>query len=325
MCLKKYLSIVLLIIIAIFSVKCSKKDSIILQREWFANSEFVGDIWASKIASEKGLTLQVKEGSELLDPVRLVRSGDVHFGVASADRVLQENEGGAQLMIIASATYKTPVVFLSKTKSQIFKPVDFIDKKVGIQAGTNTELVLDAIIHNENLDKEKIRIVESGWGIQTLRNDDIDVLGAFDYDERIQLEMHKVKYNKIDPEESDVKYVGTVYFTRKSLIEEEPDVVQDFISYLVAGWENAIDNPDEAISFLVEYNSNIDREKEKLSLSQGIKYFQGENNHLLFSSKERWMAMAESLIELGKLNKFIFEENIDYTFLEIALSKREAK
>lgn len=128
---------------------CSNSDkNIVLQREWTANAEYAGDIWASKIAPECGIALSVKEGSELLDPVRLVRSGGAHFGVTSADRILQENEGGGQLRIIASATCKTPVVFLSKKDSGIQSPQDFVGKTVGIQAGTNTELVFEARIRS---------------------------------------------------------------------------------------------------------------------------------------------------------------------------------
>ena len=81
-------------------------------------------ICASKIALEKGFRLVVKEGSELFDPIRLVRSGDVDFGVASADRILQENEGGAQLVIIAfgyiqvscCVSFKKRIMYLNPLK-----------------------------------------------------------------------------------------------------------------------------------------------------------------------------------------------------------------
>src|SRR5690242_10477940 len=73
----------------------------VLQREWTANAEFAGDVWASQLP-DSGIALEVREGSQVIDPIKLVRTGDVQFGVASADRVLHENEGGAGLVILAT-------------------------------------------------------------------------------------------------------------------------------------------------------------------------------------------------------------------------------
>jgi len=315
----------LIVLSSILVIRCiiapTSSKEVILQREWTANAEYAGDVWASKIGQENGFHLLVKEGSELLDPVRVVRAGSAHFGVASADRILQENEGGAGLVVIASATFKTPVVFLSRKESGIRTPKDFVGKRVGIQAGTNTELVFKAIINATDINQDQIRVVESGWGIQTFLNKDIDVLGAFDYDETIQLDMQNIEYNIIMPEDYGVNYVGTVYFTRKNLITENPKLIQDFLDYLVLGWQKTIKNPEEAMKILTAYKSEINVPKEKKSLIRGIKYFQGENNFLLYSSKERWNSMAESLVKLGRLKSFNYQSNIDYSFLEIALAK----
>jgi len=318
-------SFVLGVTLAFLVMGCRQSKQVILQREWTANAEYAGDVWASKIAREEGFRLVVKEGSELLDPVRLVRSGEAHFGVASADRVLQENEGGASLVIIASATCRTPVVFLSRKQSGIRSPQDFTGKKVGIQAGTNTELVFEATIRANGIDRRGIKVVESGWGIQTFLNGDIDVLGAFDYDETVQLEKRGIEYNVIRPDDYGVGYVGTVYFTRRTLLNEDPKLLQRFLKWLTLGWQRALKNPDDALKLLVAYNAQIDGSKERESLVRGAKYFCGENGRLLYSSPERWRSMTKSLTDLGRLKSFNYDGNIDYSFLEMALAQLEGK
>lgn len=320
-----YLKIVFFICVALLyfyaSNGCRKEDNkIVLQREWTANAEYTGDIWASKISKDYGIELEVREGSEALDPVKQVRVGDVHFGVASSDRVLQENESGAELVILASATYKSPVVFLSRKDSGILEPKDFKDKTIGIQAGTNTELIFYALISKVGLTEKDMRIVESGWGIQTFVTGDIDVLAAFDYDETIQLDKKNIYYETIFPEEYGVKYVGTVYFTRKTLIQNKPELVQSFMNCLVKGWKNAINEPYKALDFLFEYANTLDKDKERKSFLKGIKYFKGEKEKLLFSSMERWNNMMKNLINQERLDKkFSIEKNLDYSFLENAL------
>jgi ABC-type nitrate/sulfonate/bicarbonate transport system substrate-binding protein len=234
---------------------------------------------------------------------------------------LRENEGGADLVILASATYRSPVVFLSHAASQVEKPRDFIGKTVGIQVGTNTELVFDALLEATKVPRDSIRVVESGWGIQTFLTGDIDVLGAFAYDEPVQLDSKNVAYKTLVPESYGVRYVGTVYFTRRDLIEGSPDLVQAFVGDLVEGWSWALADPGHVIELLKAFRSDLDLEKERRSLERGITYFQGDDNRLLFSSRDRWDAMAESLIRLGYLKSFNYDKNVDYRFLEKALAR----
>lgn len=303
---------------------CKERDEIILQREWTANAEFAGDVWASEIANKQGTKLEVREGSELLDPIKIVRSGQAHFGVASSDRILRENETGADLAVIAAATYRSPVVFLTHQELKIEQPKDFIGRTVGLQPGTNTELIFSALAKKEGIPLEKVNIVDPGWGTQTFETGTVDVLGAFEYDEPISLEMKNYPIGtSVIPEKYGVRYVGTVFFTRKALILEKPETVQKFMNFLVEGWNKALSDPTAAIDLLAKYfksvRDNID--KERRSFSAGREYFRGENGYLLYASKERWDEMARSLQELGKLSTYDFNKNIDYRYLDKASSK----
>src|SRR5947209_14228861 len=109
------------------SVTACKKahNQVVLQREWVANAEFAGDVWAADEAGRHGIDLGIREGSDVRDSVKEVRSGSAHFGVASADRILRENASGADLVVIACSTYRSPVVFLSHPEDQIHSPADF--------------------------------------------------------------------------------------------------------------------------------------------------------------------------------------------------------
>lgn len=313
----------LTILFIVVTVQCKQnQNEIILQREWVANSEFAGDLCAAEIAKKNKYRLIVREGSEALDPIRQVKSGDAHFGVASADRILHENENGANLRIIACATSKSPVVYLSKTDAKIAGPKDFKGKKIGIQSGTNTELILYAMLLKNSISPDDVKIVESGWGVQGFVTDDIDVLGVFEYDEPIQLDSMNIKYAKIYPEENGVQFVGTVYFTSQELILKHPALVQKFVDFLVEGWTQALENSNVAMKLVYEFAKNIDKEKETKSFAAGKKYFSGENGKLLYSSRERWGEMASMLMILNKLKRFDFNESINYTFLENSLIKQ---
>jgi len=304
------------------SVGCTRRsEKIILQREWTANAEFAGDVWAATVGSKHGIQLEVREGSETIDPLKMVRVGTAQFGVASADRVLRENEQGAGLKILAAATYRSPVVFLSKPALNIKAPADFRGRKVGLQSGTNTELVFKALMKLQNIPESEVKVVESGWGTQTFEIGIIDVLGAFAYDEPVTLESKHIPYTTLVPENYGVRFVGTVYFTRAQLVRENPRLIQAFVAALVDGWKKTLQDPDGAMKLLSQMFESVrtNLEKEKRSLVRGLPYFAGENGRLLFAAKDRWQAMAGTLISLGKLRAFDFGANVDYRFLETAL------
>lgn len=306
---------------AIATIGCKPPSKVlILQREWTANAEFAGDVSAEQSAPSYGIKIEVHEGSETVDPVKMVRSGQAQFGVASADRILQENQGGAGLVVLAAATCRSPVVFLTKKSLNIQKPAEFGGHTIGLQPGTNTELVFQVLAKANGLPSADLKIVDSGWGTQTFETGTIDVLGAFAYDEPVTLTLKNIPFGVISPEDYGVQFVGTVYFTRKDMIDKDPALVQSFINALVAGWKTALANPEASIQLLSQRFQSVqaNQKKEIKSLEMGKAYFQGEEGNLLYSSKSRWEAMGKSLIDIGKLKEFRFADNVDYRFLEKA-------
>lgn len=316
----------LLFVLVVLLIACSPKPkSTRLQREWTANAEFAGDVMATEVAPQHGIKLELREGSELLDPVKEVRVGAADFGVASADRVLRENEGGADLIILAASTYKSPVVFLTQPKAHIKDPKEFRRHTVGIQSGTNTEWVYKTLAVSAGLSSKDVRVVESGWGTTNFETGAIDVLAAFDYDEPVQLQLKGFPFETIYPEQYGVRFVGTVYFTRKQLIHSNPKLVQAFMDSLVDGWKLALSNPSEAIQKTAGQFAQMDKAKELKSFQRGREYFSGEDGRLLYSSPKRWDEMAKNLVALKVIKSFDFDRNINYQFLESALNRDRNK
>jgi NitT/TauT family transport system substrate-binding protein len=308
--------------ISLLLCNCSRRTNhVVLQREWTANAEFAGDAWAAAISRDHGLQLDVREGSDTIDPVKMVRVQSAHFGVASADRVLRENEQGANLLILAAATYRSPVVFLSKPGLNIRSPSDFRGHTVGLQTGTNTELIFNALLRLQHISASEVKVVESGWGTQSFEVGLLDVLGAFAYDEPISLEMKRIQYTTVFPEDYGVHFVGTVYFTRKQLVHDNPQLVKAFVATLVDGWKRTMRDPESAIDILSRSFESVrtNLQKERRSLLKGLPYFSGEDGRPLYASRGRWQAMAAILISQGKLQAFDFDSNVDYGFLESAL------
>lgn len=319
---RAFRAVPLLIIASIHLASCAERnDEMVLQREWTANAEYAGDVWAEELSKETNAPISVHEGSESTDPIKMVRTGKAAVGVASADRILRENESGAGLVILAAATYRSPVVFLSRLSAGVNKPEDFRGKVIGIQTGTNTELVFKSLMLAHGIDIRSLRVVESGWGTQSFETGDIGVLSAFAYDEPVQLRRKGIEVKALKPEDYGINYIGTVYFARKDFVAANSDKVQSFMNSLVSGWRSAQRRPDDAINRLAAKFPKVSVEKERTSLRVGLEYFAGDDGLLLYASPDQWDIMAKHLIKLGVISSFKFNENIDYRYLEKALAK----
>lgn len=287
-----------------------------LIQEWFPNANYAGELVAMyETDSINGLELELKAGSDQLDPIKLVLSGESDFGVASADRIIQSNELGADLVVIGVANYKSPTCYLSKKEKNIQRIKDFEGKKIGVLTGTNTEVIYRILVNKNNLDKAKLIEVEAPFDLGTFINGTYDVRPAFVYDEPVSLDQQNVPYNMLKPEDYGVNFLGTVYFCKKNLIENNPDLVKAFVQSIKSGWEQTFQNPTHAIDLLHKYDKNIDKIRENKSLNKALEYFKGENDSTLFASQKTWESMANDLRQMGLIKEFNFEKTVNYKFL----------
>ncbi|MCY1503320.1 ABC transporter, substrate-binding protein, aliphatic sulfonates family [compost metagenome] len=287
-----------------------------LVQEWFPYSGYAGEVMAIyETAKKNNIQIDLRAGADNIDPLKLVISGESDFGVASADRILQANEKGADLIVIGVINYKSPTCFLSKKEKNIRVPKDFENKTIGILTGTNTELIYKIFKNKASLNDKKIREVEIPFDLGTFISGAYDVRPAFIYDETVSLDLQNIAYDVLKPEDFGVDFIGTVYFTTRKNIEQHPEMVKRFISSIKEGWGLALKEPEKAIGYLKKYDENIDLNRELRSLKKGLPYFEGENGQILYASEKRWGNMTADLIKLGFIKKFDFDKTVDYKFI----------
>lgn len=271
-----------------------------LRQEWFPYAGFAGETSAAKrFAKEQGIDLKVIPGSEEVDPIKLVLSGSAEFGVVGGDLLVSAVAKGAPLVAIGVINYKTPSCFIVRANSGIKTPADFAGKRVGILPGTNTERVYQLMMKRAGVDRAKLKEIPVPFELQTFILGQYDVRPAFIYDETVSLEQQKIPYEVIDPTKYGVNFTGTVYFTRREVIEKKRDVVQRLVNALAKGWEFALSNPDAAIQDLVSAYPDLKAERERRSLELAKPYFSGEGGKPIYASAQTWTEMIKGLEEIG--------------------------
>lgn len=298
--------------------RAPKKPEVTLIQEWFPNSNYSGALFASReFAPKHDLTLRVLPGADNVDPITQVISGNATFGDASADKVLLANQKGADLVVIGVVSLNSPTVFITKWEKNITRPQQFEGHRVGVLSGTNTEFVYRSLVDTLRLNKKKIREVDAPFDLTSfIVADAYDVRPAFIYDEPVSLDLKGIKYHVIEPKNYGIAFIGTVYFTKRSTINKNRELVQQFVFSVADGWRAALKHPGDAIRFLKEYDKNIDPSRERMSLEKGMPYFQGKEGKILWADPQDWEEMAKALKKLGQLKPdFQLADSIDNTFL----------
>lgn len=292
-----------------------------LRQEWFPYSGFAGEVSAAKrFAKDQQIDLKIIPGSEEVDPIKLVLSGSADFAVVGGDLLVAAVAKGAPLVAIGVINYKSPSCFIVRANSGIKGPADFVGKRVGILPGTNTERVYQLMMKRAGIDRTQIKETPVPFGLQTFILEQYDIRPAFIYDETVSLEQQNISYEVIDPSKYGVNFTGTVYFTRRDVIEQKRDLVQRLVTTLVKGWRFALDNPDAAIQDLVSAYPDLKVDRERRSLELARPYFSGEDGKLLYASPQTWAAMIKGLEEIGVIqpNSVRVEQIWDDSFVRKA-------
>ena len=271
-----------------------------LRQEWFPNANFAGEVSAAKrFAKDEKIQLKVVPGAEDVDPIKVVLSKGADFGVVGGDLLVAAVAKGAPLVAIGVVNVKSPTCFLVKAKSGIKGPADFPGKRVGILAGTNTERVYQLMMKRAGIDRSKVKEIQAPFELQTFVLGQYDVRPAFIYDEPVSLEQQGIAYEVIDPAQYGVHFTGTVYFTRRDVLDAKRPLAQALVTSLVKGWTYAIANPDASLADVLEAYPTLKAERERRSLQLALPYFAGENGKPLTASAQTWQSMIDGLEEIG--------------------------
>jgi len=279
----------------------NKKLSTTLKLNWIFTGSFAPEAYAKdKFASTHNLDLTIEAGGLGKDPLKLV--GDNEFGTAAADEVLRANDKGGDFVIIGLINYNSPACFISQQEKNIQTPKDLEGKTVGILPFGSTGLIYKIMLKKNNVDQSKIKEITVYPDLKIfLSGKSHDVQPAFIYDETVSLDLEGIKYNVLEPKSLGVLFHGPCYFTTRTTVEKNPELVQAFINTMADGVNGAIKSPSEAIKSLKKLSADVNEARELKVWEKGIEYYKGYNDKPLTSDMDSWNEMVKELMEFKEI------------------------
>lgn len=283
-----YLALIFLCLNFPYDVNSQELKPLKLQLKWRHQFQFAGYYAAKEKGYYKdaGLNVEILQGSASDPPVDKVITGQADFGVTGSD-ILNSFVNKKPVVVMSVIFQHSPYIFMTLSDRKIHSPSDLAGKTIMVSEDHGGRL-LKAILINEGIPINSVKIVEHNWQTQDLIKGNIDAQSAYISVEPYVLSKMGHKIDVINPINYGIDFYGDLLFTTVKMARNQPRTVEKFNEASIKGWQYAMSHPEE----IAEYILGLPGVKER-----GI-----TREHLLNEAKEMKKLILPELIEIGHMN-----------------------
>lgn len=293
---------IFLVFSGVFSGYGKTKDTVNLQLKWTHQFQFAG-YYAAQIKgyyAAEGLEVIILDNSQKKDVISEVAEGNSQYGVTEAD-IISRYVQKTPVKVLAAVFQHTPYAIISPKHKKITKPTDLSGKKVMVGLGISN-FTIRALLHNEGIPLDSVKILPFNKEI-FLAHDTVDAIVAYKTSTPIELRRLGIESSVIQPADYGVDFYGGILFTSDEEVKKNAGRVEKFLSASLAGWEYALQHPEEIIDYVLTLpgvkENGIDRaflQEEALIMNELIRPNLVEVGHM---NKGRWAFILKNHKELG--------------------------
>ena len=221
--------------------------------KWLFNIGAAGDIYAdsSGFFAKAGLKVNVKEGSPEKNAISELELGRADFGCASADQVIRALEKGAKLVVLAQIFQVSPMQWIYRADQPEIKTLaDLKGRKIGITFGGNDETVMNTLLAKAGLGKKDVRLSGVRFDFSPFLTGRVDIWPVYRNTQGVLLQDKMAQADEqvrfFNPAKFGVSFVANSVITSERMLQEQPQVVEQFTAALLQGWQAAMNPADEA-------------------------------------------------------------------------------
>ena len=273
----------------------SELDKITFVLDWLPNTNHTG-IYT---AIEKGYFADENLEVEVIQPQDgdaevLVANGKADFGISFQETITMARtaENPIPVVAIAAVLQHNTSGFASLAAKNIVTPKDFENKVYGSWGTEIEDAFIKTLMAKDEADFSKLDVVNiESYDFLTSITNDVDFQWIYyGWDgvaaEAKGVDLNFIKLQDIDP---DLDFYTPVIMTSDAMINDNPELVKRFLRAVSKGYEDAANNPDDAVLDLLANAPELDEEIATLSQE----YLADE----YISDAEQWGVMKSSVWE----------------------------
>ena len=297
----------------------SEKKKITFVLDWTPNTNHTGIY----VAREKGYYEEAGLEVEIVQPpeggaTSLVASGKAQFGIDAQDTMAPALASKSPLPVSAVAA-----LIQHNTSGIISRKGEGMDTPKGLEGKTYAtwdnpveQAMIRNVMENEGADYDKLKlipnnIVDEVTALNTNQADAIWVFYAWSgiATEVKQLETDYFAFSDLNPV---FDYYTPVIVAGNDFLETDPETAKAFLAATAKGYEDAIQNPEEAARILCEAAPELDQDIVLASQKWLADKYKAEESRWGYIDPERWNAFYTWLGDNG-LVETPLPENTGFT------------
>ena len=276
-------------------------EKIDLQLKWHHQFQFAGYYAAAAQGyyEEEGLEVEFKEG-ENVDTIKEVLSGEADFGIASSDLILSFTRK-KPVVAVATVFQHSPLVLIRKESSPTGSLHDIKGNRVMMEAHSEELL---AYMAEMGVSANDLTRFPYNNALQSLIAGEVDAISAYITDEPFQLRQLDFPFHMSSPRAVGIDFYGDTLFTSRDFLTKHPETVKKFRRASMRGWEFALNNPDEMVSYILEnWPEGHTKEGLDFEAEQTQKLIRNDLVEIGYMNPGRWKHIAQVYTDLGSQPK----------------------
>jgi NitT/TauT family transport system substrate-binding protein len=246
-----------------------------LRLKWLPQAQFAGYYMAQAKGYYKdaGIDLTLNPGGPNLQCETLVASGADTFGVSGgADSVIAARNKGLPVVSVGMVGQVTPLVFVARKDGPIKTLEDFRGKKVSVWFN-GANLVLFRMLASKGIQPTEMTIQPQQIGVTPFVDGDVDVIGAFTYNEllTIQSRMGADKLRLFTPGDYGVALPVDSLIVAEKTAKEKPELVKAFLQATLRGWQDVFKDPKAGVDVVMKVAPSLDRDQQARQLTEVLR------------------------------------------------------
>lgn len=291
----KHCLLPLLVLLLLFT-GCAKDETVQPEKvtvllDWTPNTNYSGIYVAIEEGYYSSNDLEVEVVQAPGSVAQMVATGQAQFGISYQEEVTFARLSEMPIVSIAAILQENTSGFASLKEQGIEKPADFEGKSYGGWGSPIEEATIKALMDTYQADFESVDIITTGEVDSIIvMQGEADFVWIYYGWTGIEAELQGLDLNFIPLREEDpsLNYYTPVIITSETLIDENPELVKNFIQATAEGYRLAISDPDTAANHLLAHAPELDEELVMASQMWLADYYQGEADTWGRQDRETW-------------------------------------
>lgn len=295
---------ILSLVLPLCLLGCDVEPQLNVRLGWTINANSAGPIVADALDfySTAGLHVDLRPGGLGAPALNNVLGGVDDIGCTNGiDPVLKAQSTGVGLRILAAFHQKSYHAFFVRSGEGLDRPVDWVGKNIGVKHASPTFVLYQALLARAGVSRSSVIEFPLGQDPLLFLQGYIDVYPGAITNEGVFFELEGIPVDEVLPSDFGIETYGTVCFVTDKFYKQNRDILYRFIEATVQGWKWAskTENEERVLDFLLEKDSKLSREKERLALRRTLKFVFDEGATVGEISSARVQAIVDYLVETG--------------------------